>query len=91
MVAYPLNATSLQDSDVQPLWISRHFDSIYSVAITEQAIYVGGHFGFIESPESCPTEPCYPGLENVGYGTGQGLSGYGLGDAVVRRDHLAAI
>ena len=40
---------------MQPLWISRHFDSIYSVAITEQAVYVGGHFGFIESPESCPT------------------------------------
>ena len=55
------------------------------------AVYVGGHFGFIESPESCPTEACYPGLENVGYGTGQGLAGYGLGDAVVRRDHLAAI
>ena len=91
VVAYPLNATSLQDSDVQPLWISRHFDSIYSAAITEQAVYVGGHFGFIESPESCPSEVCYPGLENVGYGTGQGLSGYGLGDAVVRRDHLAAI
>ena len=91
VVAYPLNATSLQDSDVQPLWISRHFDSIYSVAITEQAVYVGGHFGFIESPESCPSEVCYPGLENVGYGTGQGLAGYGLGDAVVRRDHLAAI
>ena len=43
---------SLQDSDVQPLWISRHFDSIYSVAITEQAVYVGGHFQFIESPTS---------------------------------------
>ena len=90
-VAYPLNAASLQDSDVQPLWISRHFDSIYSVAITEQAVYLGGHFGFIESPESCPSEVCYPGLENVGYGTGQGLAGYGLGDAVVRRDHLAAV
>ena len=61
VVAYPLNATSLQDSDVQPLWISRHFDSIYSVAITEQAVYVGGHFGFIESPESCPTRPATPG------------------------------
>ena len=37
------------------------------------------------------TEPCYPGLDNVGYGTGQGLAGYGLGDAVVRRDHIAAL
>jgi PKD repeat protein len=27
----------------------------------------------------------------VGYGTGQGLSGYGLGDAVVNREHLGAL
>lgn len=88
IIAYPLNAESLQNSDVQPLWISRHFDSIYSVAITEQAIYVGGHFNWIESPTS---EDPWPGLDNVGYGTGQGLSGYGLGDQVVRRDHIAAL
>lgn len=87
-VAYPLTTASLEDSNVQPLWISRHFDSIYSVAITEQAVYVGGHFSFIESPTS---DDPWPGLDNVGYGTGQGLSGYGLGDQVVRRDHLAAI
>lgn len=87
-VAFPLTAASLQDPDVQPLWISRHFDSIYSVAITEQAVYVGGHFQFIESPTS---DDPWPGLDNVGYGTGQGLAGYGLGDQVVRRDHLAAL
>ena len=87
-IAYPLNATSLQDDDVQPLWISRHFDSIYSVAITEQAVYLGGHFQFIESPTS---DDPWPGLDNVGYGTGQGLAGYGLGDQVVRRDHIAAV
>ena len=87
-IAYPLNATSIQDSDVQPLWISRHFDSIYSVAITEQAVYLGGHFQFIESQTS---DDPWPGLDNVGYGTGQGLAGYGLGDQVVRRDHIAAV
>jgi large repetitive protein len=87
-IAYPLDAASLQNSDVQPLWISRHFDSIYSVAITEVAVYVGGHFGFIESPTS---DDPWPGLDNVGYGTGQGLAGYGLGDQVVRRDHIAAL
>ena len=81
-------AASLTDSNVQPLWISRHFDSIYSVAITEVAVYVGGHFGFIESPTS---DDPWPGLDNVGYGTGQGLAGYGLGDQVVRRDHIAAL
>ncbi|MEQ6902469.1 PKD domain-containing protein [Nocardioides sp. YIM 152588] len=87
-IAYPLDEASLTDSDVQPLWISRHFDSVYSVAITEVAVYLGGHFSWIESPTS---EDPWPGLDNVGYGTGQGLSGYGLGDQVVRRDHIAAL
>ena len=74
--------------DVQPDWVSRHFDSVYSVAITEDAVYLGGHFQF----EPSPTAPSpWPGLTNVGYGTGQGLSGYGLGDDVVRRDHLSAV
>ena len=72
----------------QPLWVARHFDSVYSVAITEQAVYIGGHFSWNESPTS--TDP-WPGLDNVGYGTGQGLTGYGLGDQVVRRDHLGAL
>ncbi|WP_280530158.1 PKD domain-containing protein [Nocardioides dongkuii] len=87
-IAYPLTAAAVQDPDVQPMWISRHFDSIYSVAVTEQAVYLGGHFQFIESPSS---DDPWPGLDNVGYGTGQGLAGYGLGDQVVRRDHIAAV
>lgn len=84
-IAMPINDTS---DDVQPLWINRSFDSIYSVAISEQAVYIGGHFRWVESPSS--PDP-WPGLDNVGYGTGQGLSGYSLGDAVVRRDQVAAI
>jgi len=87
-IAYPLNSASLSNSDVQPMWIHRAFDSIYSVAITERAVYIGGHFGWNESPTS--NDP-WPGLDNVGYGTGQGLSGYGLGDQVVRREHLGAL
>jgi PKD repeat protein len=89
----PINDTAVAfpvagNDNVQPLWISRHFDSVYSVAITEQAVYVGGHFSFEESPTA--PDP-WPGLDNVGYGTGQGLSAYVLGDAVVRRDHLGAL
>ncbi|PGH45781.1 hypothetical protein COO58_16100 [Micromonospora sp. WMMA1996] len=83
-IAYPLTG----NDHVEPLWISRHFDSIYSVAITATAVYVGGHFSWQESPTS---NVPWPGLDNVGYGTGQGLSGYGLGDQVVRRDHLGAL
>ena len=70
------------------MWISRCFDSVYSVAITERAVYIGGHFQFNESPTA--SDP-WPGLDNVGYGTGQGLSGYGLGDDVVRREHLGLL
>ena len=75
-------------SDVQPLWITRCFDSVYSVAISEKAVYIGGHFAWNESPTA--PDP-WPGLDDVGYGTGQGLSGYGLGDAVVNREHLGAL
>jgi hypothetical protein len=89
----PINDTAMAFSingndNVQPRWVSRFFDSVYSVAITENAVYVGGHFNWNESPTS-PVP--WPGLDNVGYGTGQGLSGYGLGDQVVRRDHLGAL
>lgn len=74
--------------DVQPMWISRAFDSVYSIAISERAVYFGGHFSWNESPTA--RDP-WPGLDDVGYGTGQGLSGYGLGDEVVRRDHIGAL
>ncbi|WP_436698934.1 PKD domain-containing protein [Nocardioides sp. BYT-33-1] len=84
VIAYALD----EDSDAQPLWISRHFDSVYSVAATETGIYIGGHFQWAESA----TAPIpWPGLDDVGYGTGQGLSAYALGDAVVKRFHLAAL
>lgn len=74
--------------NMQPRWIHRAFDSIYSLAITERAVYIGGHFNWNESPTA--PDP-WPGLDNVGYGNGQGLSGYALGDAVVRRDHIGAL
>ena len=89
----PINDTAIAfdlagGDNMQPRWISRHFDSVYSVAITEAGVYIGGHFQWAESPTS--PQP-WPGLDDVGYGTGQGLSGYGLGDAVVKRFHLAAL
>jgi PKD repeat protein len=83
-VAYPLAG----GDHVEPLWISRMFDSIYSIAITDDAVFVGGHMNYIESPTA--PDP-WPGLDNVGYGRGQGLAGYGLGDDVVVRDHINAI
>jgi PKD repeat protein len=83
-VALPL----VGNDNVVPLWISRFFDSVYSVAISEVAVYLGGHFNQAESQTS--PDP-WPGLDNVGYGRGQGLAGYGLGDDIVIRDHVGAI
>ncbi len=89
----PVNDTAIAFSveggaNMQPLWITRLFDSVYSVAISDVAVYLGGHFNYVESP-SAP-DP-WPGLTTVGYGRGQGLAGYGLGDDIVIRDHVTAI
>ncbi|MFV0460136.1 MAG: PKD domain-containing protein [Actinomycetales bacterium] len=89
----PLNDTVLAfdvagGDNMQPKWIARFFDSVYSIGISEQAVYVGGHLGFAESQTS--SDP-FPGLPDVGYGTGQGLGAYALGDEVVRREHVAAL
>ena len=64
-VAFSINGGDLQE----PLWVSRAFDSVYSVAISETAVYLGGHFNYMESPTA--NDP-WPGLDNVGYGRGQG-------------------
>jgi PKD repeat protein len=91
----PINDTALRfnlegdgGDGMQPAWVSRLFDSAYSVAISEAAIYLGGHFNYMESPTA---QQPWPGLDDVGYGRGQGLAGYGLGDDVVIRDHVGAL
>jgi PKD repeat protein len=91
----PINDTAIRFNlngdgadGMEPTWISRLFDSVYSVAVSETAVYLGGHFNFMESPTS--PDP-WPGLSDVGYGKGQGLGGYGLGDDIVVRDHVGAI
>jgi PKD repeat protein len=88
-MAFPINPPAGSDpSDVQPKWITRCFDSVYSVAITEKAVYIGGHFAWNESPTA--PDP-WPGKDDIGYGTGQGLSAYALGDSVVNREHTGAL
>ena len=89
----PINDTAIAfpftgGDDVEPMWISRAFDSIYSVAISEKAVYIGGHFAWNESPTA--PDP-WPGQADIGYGTGQGLSAYALGEQVVNREHLGAL
>ncbi len=73
---------------VEAEWVSRHFDSIYAIDVSDTAVYVGGHFQYQEAPGS--TNP-FPGDPDVNYGFGQGLGPAVLGDEVVRREQLGAL
>jgi hypothetical protein len=89
----PINDTAMAfpvagGAGVEPLWISRHFDSVYSVAISEVAVYVGGHFRWQESATA--TQP-WPGDADTAYGWGSGLGAAVFGDEVVRRDTIGAL
>ncbi|MEZ5194552.1 MAG: Ig-like domain-containing protein [Nocardioides sp.] len=83
-VAFPVAGTGT----IEPLWVSRHFDSVFGVGITEQAVYVGGHFRWQESPTA--SDP-WPGDADTNYGWDAGLGAYALGDEVVRRDQIGAL
>ncbi len=85
-VAFPIEAGNVDP--VEPLWISRHFDSIYAVDISASTVFVGGHFQFQEAPGSI--DP-YPGEPGTSYGNGNGLGPAVLGDQVVRRSQIGAL
>lgn len=77
------------DGVVEPDWVSRHFDSLFGVGISDQAVFIGGHFQFQEAPGS--TNP-YPGDPLTNFGTG--VLGQGpqvLGNEVVAREQIGAL
>lgn len=41
----------------EPVWIARNFDSTYAVGISNNAVYVGGHFCWVEGPGSVEPWP----------------------------------
>ena len=47
---------------VRPTWVARGFDSLFSVAVGEDAIYIGGHQRFMVHPDA-PSP--YPGATNA--------------------------
>ncbi len=73
---------------VQPTWISRHFDSIFSVGISDHAVYTGGHFRYQEAPGS--PNP-YPGDQMTTYNVGLPETVAALGDSIVPRDQIGAL
>ena len=72
-----------------PTWVTRQFDSAYSVAVGGNgAIYTGGHFRYTEAPGSI--EP-YPGLITGNYGFGPTGGARVLGEQVVGRQQVDAL
>lgn len=72
----------------EPLWIARNYDSTYAVGITNNAVYLGGHFCWVEGPGS--VEP-WPGdgiftNENSCFGA----TPANRFDGTVHRDQIAA-
>ena len=52
-VRYPIT-----NAAVRPTWVSRVFDSVFSVGIDDDAIYIGGHFRYMIHPDA---PSAYPG------------------------------
>ena len=77
------------NAGVEPTWISRHFDSMFGVGISDRAVFVGGHFQFQEAPGS--PNP-FPGDPNINYGAGAAGQGAAqLGNQVVARQQIGAL
>ena len=75
-------------ANVQPDWISRHFDTVLGVAINNDTVFVGGHFQFQEAPGS---DNPFPGDPLVNFGFGQDQGPLSLGSQVVQREQLGAL
>lgn len=46
-VAFSLKKKNMANQE--PIWIARNFDSTYAVGISDDAVYLGGHFCWVES------------------------------------------
>jgi len=88
--AVAFNLTNTGGTNQQPRWIARNFDSTYSVGISDDAVYIGGHFCWVES--SSAPDP-YPGdgeFTNNNSCFGTTPAGRFAPD-VVSRDQIAAL
>ena len=52
----------VQNSSVRPDWVARAFDSVFSVEVDGNDIYIGGHFRFLVNA-SAPSP--YPGIQRA--------------------------
>jgi hypothetical protein len=86
VIAFPVNGAD----GVQPLWVTQMFDSNYGVAISDAAVYVGGHFCWTESQQSVPAPLYWPGASGNEYSCTD-VSGSVFQPQTTFRYHLAAL
>lgn len=87
-IAFPL--TDVSNSQVTPLWTARNFDSTYAVGISEDAVFIGGHFCWVESdvaPDPWPGDGDFTN-NNSCFGVTPASR---FAPAVVNRDQMAAL
>jgi len=75
-------------TNVQPRWIARNFDSTYAVGISEDAVYLGGHFCWVEGPGS--VEPWPGDGEFTNNNSCFGTAPASRFEGTVNRDQIAA-
>lgn len=86
VVALPVAGSDL----VSPLWVTQNFDSNYGLAVSDAAVYVGGHFCWTESPLSSTPGLYWPGALGNQYSC-TSISGSVFQPMTIARYHLAAL
>lgn len=92
----PLHDTTIAlptggNSVVQPLWVTQNFDSNYGLAISDQAVYIGGHFCYTESMQSIASPMYWPGNSGNQYSCARTTNGGVFAPQTTYRYHLAAL
>ena len=78
-------------ANTEPNWVSAAFDSVFSVGVTNDTVYVGGHFCFIEALGAIPSSqalnyPFMPSPESCDIGNGNDDV-----DGIPARQQIAAL
>ena len=88
VIAFP--TTNFSDTNVTPKWVTQTFDSVFSVAVSDVAVYIGGHFCWTEGPSAPATAwNQWPG-ENGNKYSCESIGG-GVFPNTVYRHHQAAL
>ncbi|NNC79752.1 MAG: hypothetical protein HKN94_06315 [Acidimicrobiales bacterium] len=88
VVAFDL--TNRNQANTPVAWIARMFDSSYAVGVTDDVVYVGGHFCWVESELARDPYPGPTGFSN-NFSCHGSHPAYRFAPEVVYRDQVAAL